>query len=47
MVLMWPPCQEVGDVLGWYQVYKKETTEAPQEKPGSCEGKTQEDGDKE
>ena len=38
---MWPIYQEVGDDLGWYKVYKKETTEAAQENQGSCEGKTQ------
>lgn len=42
---MWPVCQEAGDVLGWYEVYKEETTEAPQEKPAWVGHK--EDWDKE
>lgn len=32
IVLAWPTCQGVGDILGQHQVYK-ETTEAPREKP--------------
>lgn len=33
IVLAWPTCQGVGDILQRHKVYKEETTEAPREKP--------------
>lgn len=35
IVLVWPTCQGVGDLLAWPEAYKEETSETPWGNQGS------------